>query len=82
MLKHLTDKEIITSMRKKNRGEGRDGYSYSLNDNFIKYHIVLNSFSNIHYKSYDETINERYSLRAKVTCETYDMTKDDDIFLD
>ena len=82
MLKHLTDKEIITSTRNRHRGEGRNGYAYSVNGNFIKYHIVLNSFSNINYKSYDETINERYSLRAKIRCETYDMTKDDDIFLD
>ena len=40
MLKHLTDKEIITGTRNRRRGEGRGEYSYSLNDNFIKYHSV------------------------------------------
>ena len=58
MLKHLTSKDITTSIRNKARGEDRDSYSYSSNDNFIKYHIELNAYSIINYSNYDKTIKE------------------------
>ena len=65
MLKHLTSKEMITSTKIKTRGEDRDTYTYSRNYNFIKYHIELNAYSNNKYRNYDQTVIERYGLRAK-----------------
>ena len=80
MLKHLTNKEMITSTKIKTRGEERDTYVYSKNDNFIKYHIELNAYSNNKYRNYDQTIIERYGLTAKPRSkpkEEYDAFLDD-----
>ena len=85
MLKHLTSKDITTSIRNKARGEDRDSYSYSSNDNFIKYHIELNAYSNINYSNYDEAIKERYELTYKVrnkTTQNEDEQDEHDIFID
>ena len=82
MLKHLTNKEIVTSTRNKTRDGDRDSYTYSTNDNFLKYHIQLNSHSNAYYKNYDQAVINRYALTTKKRCEVYDMAKDDYTFLD
>ena len=70
MIKHITCPEIINTKRTKYKG--RYYYLFSLNDEFIKYHIDANKFTN--YNSYHEDIRKRYNLIPK--------ENDDNVFLD
>ena len=62
MIKQLSNKEIITSVRSKKRNEDRDTVLYKLNDKFINYHIELSKHNTKNYKNYQAAIVLEYEL--------------------
>ena len=82
MIKHLTNKDIISS--KQIRQGGTRIYNYFVDDKFIKYHIELNEFSNKYHKRYHEHFINKYELITKKHDETVKNDNIDDIcyFLD
>ena len=78
MIRHLTNGDIITTTRS-NKAADRKTYYYSLNENFIKYHIELNEYSSKYHKNYHERFINKYKLRVKQEAKPLVV---DDYFLD
>ena len=73
------NKDIIKAKRSKTRGEERDKIIYSIDENAIKYHIELNTYSNKKHKNYHREIITQYEVET--VQDTEDETEEH-VFLD
>ena len=85
IIKNITCKDFITSLKSTKRND-KTTY-YSLNEEFIKYHIDLNKLSNPKLKNYHHDTLEMLNIEIPI-CETpeyvnrLDNNIDNDIFVD
>ena len=61
MIKHLTNKDFITTQRIWS-GKDRGGRIYKVNEETITHHIELHKISNRENKNYHEVMRKKYNL--------------------